>query len=50
MTIPECITFTITKLVQILSNEIVFPFVGVYLTSYVIYLVIQLIRMKGRRL
>lgn len=46
MTIPECLTFLITKLVQLLSSEILFPFVGIWVAGYVIYLVFH---MMGRR-
>lgn len=50
MTIPDAITFMIEKLVYILSSEVVFPFVGIYIASYVIYLTFQLIKFKGRRM
>lgn len=46
MTIPECITFLIAKLVQLLSSDLLFPFVGVWLASYVIYLVFHMIGRK----
>lgn len=46
MTIPDCITFLIAKLVQILSSSVIFPFVGIWIASYVIYMVLHLM---GRR-
>lgn len=46
MTIPESIHFLVTELVTILSSEVVFPFVGIWIAAYVIYLVFH---MMGRR-
>lgn len=48
MTIPDCITFLINKLFQILSSSIVFPFVGIWLAVYTIYLLKRLIKVNGR--
>ena len=47
--VPECINFLITKLVSILTSEICWPFVGIWVASYVIYLLFQMIKFKGRR-
>lgn len=44
MSIPDCISFLVTQLVDILSSAPVFPFVGFWLASYVLYLIISLIR------
>lgn len=45
MTIPQCITFLITSLVDLLSSAPVFPFVGLTLAGYVINI---LFKMMGR--
>ena len=43
MTIPECIQFLITSLVQLLSSSVVFPFVGIAIAAYVITLVFKML-------
>jgi len=50
MTIAQCITFLIDKLVQLLTSQILFPFVGIWAAAYIIYLVIQMVKFKGRRI
>lgn len=45
MTITQCITFLVTSLVDLLSSEPVFPFVGVTIAGYVIHI---LFKMMGR--
>lgn len=48
MNIPESITFFIEKLVQILSSSVVFPFVGIWVSAYVIKMVASLLHVNGR--
>lgn len=46
MSIPECITFFVGKLVDIMSSTPVFPFVGFALTACLLDFIISFIR-KG---
>lgn len=43
--IPSFITFLISTLADLLTSNLLFPFVGIWMAAYVIYIFIRL--MKG---
>lgn len=43
--IPSFITFLISTLADLLTSNLLFPFIGIWMSAYVIYLFLRL--MKG---
>lgn len=43
MTIADCITFTVTQLVSFLSSAPVFPFVGIWVAAFIIYIIFSIL-------
>lgn len=47
MSITDCISFTVTKLIELLSSSPVFPFVGIWVAAFVISLFFSILYKRG---
>lgn len=47
MSIPDCITFLVTKLIDLLSSAPIFPFVGIWVASFVLYLLFSILKRRA---